>query len=447
MKRSFTRISLLVLILCLLLTACQAAGPASSSDDDRKASRDGSSGAGERKVIRYVNWISAEMATRGMIDHLLAEFMKRNPGIAVENIAVPFAQCPTQLVVMAESGDMPDVVQMTGYWSALLASQDVLEGLDDYVKRDNYIYDSYSQSFMDAAKYQDKLYALPFALTPHGFWYNKQLMKEAGINSPPLTIHELNVQLEAIKRELGNKKVYGIGIDTTTTDYALTGNWPYFWAFGAENLLADSHNPGFKDPSVLETLKWFGFVAKNNYTPIGMEIKIERELMAQNKIVYKLDGPYLKGILQDLNGDLKGERFDEIFGVTTIPTVQGVLPHTIAEIHSLGISTSSKEKEAAWKLMTFLASDNYSVTNYIIPMGMIPPQRSSIQHNKDRLFSPHMNTFLGEIAPYARAIPYSPRLGTAGTHILEGLRDIFGGSDPAEVQKRVDGILSEIYGN
>lgn len=49
---------------------------------------------------------------------------------------------------------------------------------------------------------------------------------------------------------------------------------------------------------------------------MGMEVRLERELMANNRMVYKLDGTYFMGILQDINSELEGESFDNTFGVT-----------------------------------------------------------------------------------------------------------------------------------
>lgn len=434
MKRAILMAIFLMTLIIIIIAAngCRIADTSSKATDNKKIQ------------LSYINWVSAEMATRNKIDAIIDEFVKKNPNVSIENIPIPFDECPRQLVIMSESGSLPDIIQMTGYWTALLASQDTLIDLTGYAEEGNYILDSYSRSFVDAAKYNGKLYAIPAALTPSGFWYNKRLMEQAGIKNPPRTIDELNNQLEVIKEKF-NGKVYGIGIDTTTIDYAFTENLPYFWAFGAKDLLEDPANPNFEQPAVLDALKWFGSVAENGYSPVDKETKMERELMANNKMVYKLDGTYFKGILQDINSSLSDENFDKIFGVTTMPTKDGVLQCTNAEIHSLGISETCQYKDIAWEFVKFMAASDYSVKSYIIPMGMLPPQRSSITSNYNKLSSVQFNTFLGEIAPYAKVMPFSPKLGVAGKEIINGLQQIFKDEKPEEVQTSVAEALKHIY--
>src|SRR3712207_9364838 len=75
---------------------------------------------------------------------------------------------------------------------------------------------------LEAGEYQGKLYAAPLSLTPHAFWYNKDLMQQAGLDpeQPPKTMEELDEQMAQLKSELP-QSTYPIGIDTTKIDYAL----------------------------------------------------------------------------------------------------------------------------------------------------------------------------------------------------------------------------------
>lgn len=48
-------------------------------------------------------------------------------------------------------------------------------------------------------QYQDKTYGLPFNFGIEGFWYNKELFEQAGIDAPPTTLDELYDDIELLK--------------------------------------------------------------------------------------------------------------------------------------------------------------------------------------------------------------------------------------------------------
>ena len=59
-------------------------------------------------------------------------------------------------------------------------------------------------AILQDGEYGGKLVALPLSLTPHGFWFNKALMKKAGLNpsQPPQTITALDHDMAVIKAKL-----------------------------------------------------------------------------------------------------------------------------------------------------------------------------------------------------------------------------------------------------
>ncbi|MFO7369739.1 MAG: extracellular solute-binding protein, partial [Bacteroidales bacterium] len=91
-----------------------------------------------------------------------------------------------QLITMSAGGNPPDVAQLSGPWSQELGPLGVLRDLNEFITptelADNW------EGGLQAGAYDGKLYAIPFGLSPHGLWYNKKLLAQAGIHSPPKTM-------------------------------------------------------------------------------------------------------------------------------------------------------------------------------------------------------------------------------------------------------------------
>lgn len=416
------------LMLGMMVTACSQ--PASDS-------------SGNQVTIKFANWVSAEDATRANVNKVIQAFEKEHPNVKIENIAIPFDQMRQQLLTMTAGGNPPDVMMLSGPWSQELGAQGALLDLTS-LAGEQYLKDNWPGA-LDAGKYQGKLYAVPFSLTPHAFWYNKDLMKQAGLdpNKPPKTLDELNTAMEQIKEKLGPKGIYPIGIDTTKIDYALVQFWPWFFAHNARPLYNDQIN--FNTPEVINALQWLRDVVKKGYTPVGQQIKEERELMAKDKIVFKLDGPYLVGILQSLNPKLKGDAFYKKFGVTTVPVGVNGNSETLADIHQLAISAQTKHKELAWEFVKYLVSSETSIDQYQIPLGVIPALKST--QTKEKFSDPVSQTYINEIFPTMVGGPYGPLYGQAQQFVIQAMQEAALTNKPlSEIVEKTEQSLKTIYG-
>ncbi|XID93005.1 ABC transporter substrate-binding protein [Paenibacillaceae bacterium WGS1546] len=397
------------------------------------------------RSIVFANWVSTEDAARQMINRVIEDFEKDHPGVAIVNMPIPFDYYEQELTALSLSGKAPNVIQLSGNNTAVLVALGVLEPLEAYALRGDYLLDQFNDTIVDAGKYGDKLYAVPFALTPHGFWYNKSLMKQAGLdpNRPPRTIEELNRHLRIVKEKLPD--AYGIGIDTTMANYAFFSNFPFFQAFGAGDILANLPDPKFDTPEMRQTLGWLQEITREGYTPVNKQFRVQRELMAHGKIVYRVDGPYFSGIAKSYNSNLTDELFDETFGVTVIPSMDGERHYTATDIHNLGMSTQTPDKELAWEFIQYLTRGESSIRNYIVPLGMIPAHPSSQEQFEHLLRRPYMRSYLREVIPSAQLMPFGPKMSQATQYILTGIQEVVRGVSPGIISRAVNDALVKLY--
>lgn len=408
--RKFLYPLILVFIVSVIFAGCS-----SNNGDNESASSEG-----EDITLSFANWVSSEDATKEQINDVISQFEEENPNITIDIQPIPFDDMRQQLLTQASGDNLPDVLMLQGPWSQELGGNGALEDLSEYAS-DEYLDDNYEEA-LKAGSYNDELYAVPFEMISNGLWYNKELMEEAGLdpNDPPQTLDELNSQMDQIDENLGDD-VYPIGIDTTKIDYALVGFWPWLFSHGAEPLYDDEVN--FDTPETTEALTWLRELVEKDYTPVGEQIKVERELMAKDKIVFKLDGAQFKGTLQNLNEDLEDDNIYDKFGITTVPVGENSESETIADIHQLGISKGSEYKEAAWKFVEYLASNDTSITDFQVPYGALPPLKSHNEEYEDLLDDPISDTFMNDVIPSMKAGPYSPEFGKEKEVIIKAMQD------------------------
>jgi len=339
-------------------------------------------------------------------------------------------------------------MELSGNWPYTLGGTGSLADLGPFVSP-SWRKDAFPNSF-EAGTYKGTLYAVPFSITPHGFWYSKRLMTSVGLNParPPRTIDELN-QAMAILRAALPPDSYPIGIDISKTDYALVGFWPWIWTFGGNPMVDDGKGNvtiNWADNGTIAAFQWLQEAVRNRWTPPDQAIKAERDMMAYGKIAFKLDGPYLTGILGSTNPTFGTvQKVNEVFGVTTTPLGPDVSkPVTCADIHNLGISALATNKELAWKLIDFLTTSHEVVTSFLIPEGGVLPHLSYnttatlyAQNYSDTISQTFINSIIGTMRPPA----YGPHFSPAAMAVVTALQEIAAG---ANVKQRLTRLTEEV---
>ncbi len=401
--------------------------------------------------LNFANWASAETATRENIDNALNVFEGQN-NVKVNNIAMPFDQILQQVTAMTEKKLACDVVELSGNWPYALADAGALTDLGPFISQ-SWRRDAFPNSF-EAGVYKGTQYAVPFSITPHGFWYNKDLMSQVGLdpNKPPATIEDLNTQLGILRARLA-PDIYPIGIDISRTEYALTGFWPWIWTFGGNPMVDDGRGKvsiNWTDAGTIAAFQWVQEAVANRWTPAEQSIKDERELMAFGKLVFKLDGPYLTGILGDDNPAIAGvQKVNQKFAVTTTPMGTGLKkPVTCADIHNLSISSLSQNKVLAWKLIDFLTTSKAVITTFLIPEGGMLPHRSYNISNKfygSSYADSISQSFIASVIPTMRPPAFGPHYSTAATAVVGALVEIAGGANVEQRLRHLNDEVKAIY--
>ncbi len=397
----------------------------------------------EETVIRFVNWASAEAVTRETINSVIKEFESRNPGIKIKNVAIPFGQIRTQVITMTAGGNAPEVMQVSGNLPFELAGMGALADLKEFASS-NYIDDNWPGA-ISASMYNDELINVPWAVTPFGFWYNKNLMKQAGLDAPPTSWSDFEKHLDLIKSEFSGKGIDSFELFTAKAGYSVVHNWSLMWAFGAFPM--ENNKAGFNTPEMKKFFNWYRKMIQDKYTTGGFKLREFRDELAKERLVYGFDGPYVQGMVKKLNSQFNDDNLSKTFGIATLPAGIDGKSRIALDFHALAMSKQTKNKEAAWKFIKFLTSSDAVINKYLLPMGAILPLKSSVKKFDAQFNTPINQAFINHVLPNVRGIPYGPNWGQASPFILNALQTVaFTDKSIDDIAAQLDQTVTAIYG-
>lgn len=179
------------------------------------------------------------------------DYMAAHPNVKIEITVLENEAFKTKLTTVMQSNDPPDIFQS---WGGGTFNQQVEAGLLKDITADLNADTAWKDSFAPGAlgvySHQGKNYGVPWDMGMVGFWYNKDLFEQAGIEAPPTTWTEF---LEAVQ------KLKDAGI--TPISIGEGDKWPgmHFWNYLATRICgqakfeaAMARSGSFTDPCFVE---------------------------------------------------------------------------------------------------------------------------------------------------------------------------------------------------
>ena len=215
MSRKTYSILSILLILAFALTACGGApateappaateepateAPAPTEEPAATEAPATEAPAGEPVTI---TWWHITTKDPGLSDwqKMADDYMAAHPNVTIEITVLENEAFKTKLTTVMQSGDPPDIFQS---WGGGGFNQQVEAGLLKDITADLEADSAWKESFAPGAlgvySYQGKNYGVPWDMGMVGFWYNKDLFEQAGIDAPPATWAEFLEDVQALK--------------------------------------------------------------------------------------------------------------------------------------------------------------------------------------------------------------------------------------------------------
>lgn len=437
MKLGKMRMLLWITMLCaaLVLTGCGGgAKPAATPAADQKI------------TITFTNWVGSEEGTREPLKAVIAQFEKENPNIKIDAKTIPVSDTMKQLVIMASAGNAPDVAQVQGDGVITLAASNFLEPVDALIPA-KYLNDIPKGLYDSAGLYNGKHYAIPWTPNENGFWYNKKLMKAAGLdpNKPPKTMEELDKAVQQAKAKLP-KDVVMLQLDTTIRTIGLFDQWPFMLNFTQGVPPVDGDKISVNSPGMLAYGEWIRKQVKDGNTLPGKRYGEFRPMAAQDRLLFGFDGSYLMGIMKSMNKALTDKEIFENWGVTAIPAGANGKNYSADTNHCMVIFKNSKNKEAAAKFAEYLANSDYAINQYHAAAGFVPIGKSAASRVPKITDNPLNKAFMAEVLSTVVSLPYGPNYNKMAEIIMAAVQEIITTDKP--VKGIFDGAqvkLEELY--
>ena len=132
----------------------------------------------QKKSDEVVFWTLQMGDFSPYMNKVISEFEKQNPDIKIKWIDVPFSEGEKRTLASILSDNPPDLINLNPDFSALLAQKGALYQIDDKYS------EQFNHEIIEALKYQDKLYSLPWYATSAITVYNKDLALKSNIKLP-----------------------------------------------------------------------------------------------------------------------------------------------------------------------------------------------------------------------------------------------------------------------
>src|SRR5512138_1501278 len=206
MTRKLYALLSLAMVAAFLLAACggtpaptQAPPPAETKAPEA-TQPPAATEAPAQKVT--VTWWHITTKDPGLSDwkKMADDYMAAHPNVTIEITVLENEAFKTKLTTVMQSGDPPDIFQS---WGGGTFNQQVdaglLKDITPDLNADAAWKDSFAPGALGVYSYQGKNYGVPWDMGMVGFWYNKDLFKQAGIDTPPATWSEFLDDVKKLK--------------------------------------------------------------------------------------------------------------------------------------------------------------------------------------------------------------------------------------------------------
>lgn len=305
-----------------------------------------------------VRVLSMEQAgpTTDEMNAIVDEFNQSSPNVNVAIDYVSYDALHDKIVTaMASSPPAYDVFLVDDIWYAEFAKAGYIYDVTDKLTSD--MKGKIFGAAWDITTVDQHTYGMPWLLDQKYFYYNEELLNQAGFSAPPKTWEELLDMSKAIK-------------DQGIVDYPIVWSWGQYEAaicdwvtllYGNGGALVDdAGNPTFNNDVGVETLAWMLQTVEDGYSnPASISYGEEevRNVFSQGSAVFATNWNYMYDLV-NFNPDES-----QVIGkikISQMPAFAdgGVPSATINGSMGFSVAANSPNKDVAWDYVVYLTSED-----------------------------------------------------------------------------------------
>jgi len=300
---------------------------------------------------------------------MVPEFERAHPRIHIDVQTLPWSAAHEKLLTAFAGDSTPDVCQLGNTWVPEFAALRALEPLESRVQTSSAIeLKDYFPGIWDTNVSDGRLYGVPWYIDTRLLFYRRDLLSQAGFESPPRSWSEWLATLAAIKVRAGPDR-YGVLLPLNEFEPLLV-----LALQQGEPLLRDNGTRGnFESQGFKRTLSFYLEMFRRGYAPplTNAEVSNVWNEFARGYFAFYITGPWNIGeFKRRLPPALQAS-----WMTAPLPGPDGP-GASIAGGSSLVLFASSRAKAAAWQWIEYLSRPEVQARFHDVT-GDLPPRRTT----------------------------------------------------------------------
>lgn len=318
-----------------------------------------------REVVRF--WAIGREGE--VVTSLLPAFERAHPTIRVVVQRLPWTAAHEKLLTAYAGDATPDICALGNTWIPEFVALKALEPLGDRARKSRIIAESdYFPGIWGSNVIHEELYGVPWYVDTRLLFYRRDLLAQAGFQSPPRTWAEWEEMLAAIKHLVGRDR-YSVLLPLNEFEPLLV-----LALQQQDPLLRDDGRWGnFRSPGFRRALGFYLEMFRRDWAPQVTDTQISNvwNELGRGYYSFYISGPWNIGeFKRRLSPELQ-----PTWMTAPMPGYDGPGASTAGGA-SLVIFRASKHKDAAWQLIEYLSQPDVQRQFHALT-GNLPPRRST----------------------------------------------------------------------
>ncbi|MFS4094875.1 ABC transporter substrate-binding protein [Streptomyces sp. AF1A] len=368
------------------------------------APRQGTGRPGDPVVLTLLShYASGELkdALQGPVD----EWNATHDRVKVRTKAVEFTDLLTTFMVRQAAGQGADILHPYCLWNGQLVQAGVLRPAPPEHAEE--IRRGYSAAAVGSSSVGGTVYGYPTEVQTYALYYNKRLLREAGVDGPPRTWRELEEAAYRTTRRdrYGNTLVQGFGLSTYDDSTTVGQTLALLSAAGGRFVSADGRRTAIDSPAGRAVFDLEHRLVAQGASDPGVNVY---QAFPSGRVAMVISAGWWTGSLKPLMGGAYGE-----VGVAPVPLPEANGRRaTLCTGFMLGVNTASRYPREAWEFLRWLNAEKVGVKGS--GKGATATRMSSLQVSAGSLTgrADDMRMLLGEggdpnLRPFLDALTYA----------------------------------------
>ncbi|MEU7413031.1 ABC transporter substrate-binding protein [Streptomyces sp. NPDC042638] len=340
-------------------------------------------------------------ALQGPVD----EWNATHDRVKVRTEAVEFTDLLTTFTVRQAAGRSADILHPYCLWNGQLVRAGVLRAAPPEDAEE--IRRGYGEAAVGAASVGGKVYGYPTEVQTYALYYNKRLLRAAGVDGPPRTWRELEeaARRTARRDRYGNTLVQGFGLSTYDDSTTVGQTLALLSAAGGRFVTADGRSTAIDSPAGRAVFDLEHRLVAGGASAPGVNVY---KAFPSGQVAMVISAGWWTASLKSLMG---GDYRD--VGVAPVPVVEAGDAHaTLCTGFMMGVNTASAHPREAWEFLRWLNTGKTGVRG--AGKGATATRMSSLQVSVGSLTgrAGDMRTLLGaggdpNLRPFLDALAYA----------------------------------------